>query len=127
MSKSWAFLGLQACSGCRQGVPRKGLVVGFAACSGCRWGSGDLGCLGNAGLFWWQIGRTDTVLGARNANGLIFFAMLFLAFATMFVALFTFPNEYKVSSQVHKKLYKCVLLFTSRSLEGLAPFGVAWL
>lgn len=76
--------------------------------------------MGGAGLFWWQIGRTDTVLGARNANGLIFFAMLFLAFATMFVALFTFPNEYKVAfGLVHLR----ATLHIKALLQYLATFG----
>ena len=44
------------------------------------------------GLFWWQQGRGETVLAAQNSNGLLFFEMLFLAFRSMFVALFTFPR-----------------------------------
>ena len=49
-----------------------------------------------AGLFWWQIGRDRTVSSAANINGLLFFEMLFLSFRSMFAALFTFPNEYKM-------------------------------
>jgi len=32
-----------------------------------------------AGLFWLQAGQTDTVYGAENANGLLFFLMMFTA------------------------------------------------
>lgn len=51
---------------------------------------------GGAGLFWWQVGRGQTLVTVTNINGLLFFEMLFLGLRAMFSALFTFPNEYKV-------------------------------
>lgn len=49
-----------------------------------------------AGLFWLQKGKSDTIAGAQQAIGLIFFELLFLGFRALFVALFTFPEEYKM-------------------------------
>ena len=49
-----------------------------------------------AGLFWLQKGKSDTIYGAQQAIGLIFFELLFLGFRALFVALFTFPEEYKM-------------------------------
>ena len=49
-----------------------------------------------AGLFWLQKGKSDTVLGAQQTIGLLFFELLFLGFRALFVALFTFPEEYKM-------------------------------
>lgn len=63
-----------------------------------------------AGLFWWQQGRGDTVLSAQNSNGLIFFELLFLAFRSMFVALFTFP---RCADARHPTLDGCLKLFPS--------------
>ena len=32
-----------------------------------------------AGMFWWQAGQTNTVFGAQQANGLLFFLMVFVS------------------------------------------------
>lgn len=37
-----------------------------------------------AGLFWLQAGQTDTVYGAQNSNGLLFFLMMFVAMRVSF-------------------------------------------
>lgn len=49
-----------------------------------------------AGLFWLQKGKNNTVLGAQQTIGLVFFELLFLSFRALFVALFTFPDERKM-------------------------------
>ena len=49
-----------------------------------------------AGLFWLNIAQKPFLKDAQNTIGLLFFELLFLAFRTMFTALFTFPNEYKM-------------------------------
>ncbi|KAK9803713.1 hypothetical protein WJX73_005190 [Symbiochloris irregularis] len=49
-----------------------------------------------AGLFWLQKCGNDTVGAAQNTLGLLFVEALFLSFRQMFVALFTFPDEYKM-------------------------------
>jgi len=54
------------------------------------------GAAARAGLLWWQQGQSDTVFAAGSTNGLIFFNLVFLAFRSMFVALFTFPSEQKM-------------------------------
>jgi hypothetical protein len=50
----------------------------------------------NAGLFWLNLAQKPFLKDAQNTIGLLFFELLFLAFRTMFTALFTFPNEYKM-------------------------------
>ena len=49
-----------------------------------------------AGLFWLRKGPNNTVAGAQQVIGLLFFELLFLGFRALFVALFTFPDEYKM-------------------------------
>ncbi|KAK9820397.1 hypothetical protein WJX72_009913 [[Myrmecia] bisecta] len=48
------------------------------------------------GLFWLQRAGDDTLGAAQDTLGLLFFELLFLSFRTMFVALFTFPDEFKM-------------------------------
>ncbi|KAI7836411.1 hypothetical protein COHA_009711 [Chlorella ohadii] len=48
-----------------------------------------------AGLCWWQAGQDDTVLGARNTLGLLFFLVMLLSFRALYNSLFTFPEEFK--------------------------------
>lgn len=48
------------------------------------------------GLFWWQRGANNSLLAATDTMGLIFFAILFPSFSSLFGALFTFPNEYRM-------------------------------
>ena len=47
-----------------------------------------------------QVGRHPTTYAAQNTVGLLFFEALFLSFRTLFTALFTFPNEYKMMLKV---------------------------
>jgi ABC-type multidrug transport system ATPase subunit len=49
-----------------------------------------------AGCFWLQAGQTDTVFGAQNSNGCIFFLMMYTVMRTMLSALFVFPPEFKM-------------------------------
>lgn len=69
-----------------------------------------------AGFFWLNVGRQVTTVAGRTLSGLLFFELLFLAFRTMFAALFTFPNEYKM-----------VRLSTIRAIEsvGRADLGLS--
>ena len=53
-----------------------------------------------AGLFWLQKGKNNTVLGAQQTIGLLFFELLFLSFRALFTALFTFPDERKMLLKV---------------------------
>ena len=46
-----------------------------------------------SGLFWLQKGQGDTVVDARDTIGVIFFMLMFLSFRSLFVSLFTFPEE----------------------------------
>ena len=48
------------------------------------------------GMIWWQIGQTNTVYGAQQTRGLLFFEGLFLSFRTLFTALLTFPSGPRV-------------------------------
>eukprot|EP00884_Botryococcus_braunii_P016367 jgi/Botrbrau1/3413/Bobra.0337s0046.1 len=48
------------------------------------------------GCFWWQRASGDNLAAASDTLGLLFFELLFLSFRTMFTALFTFPDEFKM-------------------------------
>ncbi|EIE22543.1 hypothetical protein COCSUDRAFT_16269, partial [Coccomyxa subellipsoidea C-169] len=73
-----------------------------------------------SGLFWWQQGRGDTVLSAQNSNGLLFFEMLFLAFRSMFVALFTFPSEFKMMLKERASgMYRLSAFYFARTASDL--------
>jgi len=73
-----------------------------------------------SGLFWWQIGRNKTVAAAANANGLLFFEMLFLSFRSMFAALFTFPNEYKMMLKERASgMYRLSAFYFARSASDI--------
>eukprot|EP00884_Botryococcus_braunii_P008026 jgi/Botrbrau1/17224/Bobra.0621s0002.1 len=82
-----------------------------------------------SGLFWWQVGRSPTVVGAANVNGLIFFALLFLAFTSMFVALFTFPSEFKMMLKERASgMYRLSAFYFARTasdipMEFTVPIG----
>ena len=52
---------------------------------------------GLSGLFWWQRGtQIGDVVAIMDTSGLLFFEMLFMAFASLFAALFTFPQEFRM-------------------------------
>lgn len=46
-----------------------------------------------AGMFWLQSGQGDTLVDALDTIGLLYFMLMFLSFRSMFVSLFTFPEE----------------------------------
>ncbi|CAL8462005.1 g1536 [Coccomyxa elongata] len=48
------------------------------------------------GCFWFQRGGHDTLAASQDTLGLLFFELMFLTFRSMFTALFTFPEEYKM-------------------------------
>ena len=51
-----------------------------------------------AGLFWLRKGGNNTVAGAQQVTGLLFFELLFLSLRALFTALFTFPSDFKMVS-----------------------------
>lgn len=46
-----------------------------------------------SGMFWLQSGQGETLVDARDTVGLLYYMLMFLSFKTMFVSLFTFPEE----------------------------------
>ena len=73
-----------------------------------------------SGLFWWQIGRNKTVAAAANANGLLFFEMLYLSYKSMFVALFAFPDEYKMMLKERASgMYRLSAFYFARSASDI--------
>lgn len=79
-----------------------------------------------------------TVYGAQNANGLLFFEMMFVAMRAMLGALFTFPPNFKIMVKVCAHLLQAsrpsaallpMLLFASPCRTAAlcpAPAGRAW-
>ena len=49
-----------------------------------------------AGFFWLRKGGNNTVAGAQQVTGLLFFELLFLSLRALFTALFTFPSDFKM-------------------------------
>ena len=60
----------------------------------------DRGSCVRAGLFWLRSGASDTLYGSQNANGLLFFEMMFVSMRAMLSALFTFPPNFKIMLKV---------------------------
>ncbi|EFN53135.1 hypothetical protein CHLNCDRAFT_32365 [Chlorella variabilis] len=72
------------------------------------------------GMIWWQVGHSDTVYGAQNTTGLLFFEALFLAFRTMFQALFTWPNEQKMMLKERASgMYRLSAFYLARSASDI--------
>lgn len=73
-----------------------------------------------AGLLWWQAGGDDTLLSASDTLGLIFFEMLFLSFYSMFRALFTFPNEFRMMVKERTSgMYRLSAYYIARTASDL--------
>ena len=67
----------------------------------------------STGLFWLRTGSNNTTYGAQNANGLLFFEMMFVSMRAMLGALFTFPPNFKIML----KVWHLVLCQLSLSLD----------
>ena len=76
-----------------------------------------------AGLFWLQKGRNDTVAGAQQVTGLLFFELLFLSLRALFTALFTFPSDYKMVRCLHAP--RTAVLCLSRYVSICCPTVLA--
>ena len=67
------------------------------------------------GLFWWQRGRKTSSTGISDTGGLLFFEMLFMSFATLFAALFTFPSEFRMMLKERASgMYRLSAFYTAR-------------
>ncbi|KAL4855816.1 ABC transporter G family member 22 [Chlorella vulgaris] len=72
------------------------------------------------GMIWWQVGQTNTVYGAQNTTGLLFFEALFLAFRTMFVSLFCWPQEHKMMTKERASgMYRLSAFYLARSASDI--------
>ncbi|GIL50151.1 hypothetical protein Vafri_6284 [Volvox africanus] len=74
-----------------------------------------------AGLFWWQIGaRLDSTQAALDVGGLLFFVELFMGFATLFAALFTFPLEFQMLVKERQSgMYRLSAYYLARTASDL--------
>ncbi|GLI63140.1 hypothetical protein VaNZ11_006048 [Volvox africanus] len=74
-----------------------------------------------AGLFWWQIGtRLNSTQAALDVGGLLFFVELFIGFATLFAALFTFPLEFQMLVKERQSgMYRLSAYYLARTASDL--------
>ena len=73
-----------------------------------------------AGLFWLQKAGDNTVLAASNTVGLVFFILLMLSFRAAFLALFTFPSEFKMMLKERASgMYRLSAFYIARMLSDL--------
>ncbi|KAK9829866.1 hypothetical protein WJX72_008345 [[Myrmecia] bisecta] len=72
------------------------------------------------GLFWLQRGQSATVRGASDVTGLLFFQLVFLSFRSMFAALFTFRNEFKMMLKERASgMYRLSAFYFARTASDL--------
>ena len=71
-----------------------------------------------AGLFWLQKGQDNTVAGSRDTLGVLFFMLMFLSFRSLFVSLFTFPQEQRhMLKERASGLYRLSAFYLARLLS----------
>ena len=71
-----------------------------------------------AGLFWFQKGHDNTVAGSRDVLGVLFFMLMFLSFRSLFVSLFTFPQEQRhMLKERASGLYRLSAFYLARLLS----------
>jgi ABC-type multidrug transport system ATPase subunit len=71
-----------------------------------------------AGLFWLQKGQDNTVVGSRDVLGVLFFMLMFLSFRSLFVSLFTFPQEQRhMLKERASGLYRLSAFYLARLLS----------
>lgn len=72
------------------------------------------------GMLWWQRGDRETLQGANDMAGLVFFEGLFLSFRVMFTALFTFPGEFKLMLKERASgMYRLSAFYFARTASDL--------
>ncbi|GFR49801.1 hypothetical protein Agub_g11739, partial [Astrephomene gubernaculifera] len=74
-----------------------------------------------AGMFWWQIGaHLSSSQAVLDVGGLLFFIELFMGFATLFAALFTFPAEFQMLVKERQSgMYRLSAYYVARTLSDL--------
>ncbi|KAG2425311.1 hypothetical protein HXX76_013891 [Chlamydomonas incerta] len=74
-----------------------------------------------AGMFWWQIGADlHSSQAALDVGGLLFFIELFMGFASLFAALFTFPAEFQMLVKERQSgMYRLSAFYVARTLSDL--------
>lgn len=87
-----------------------------------------------AGMFWWQIGADlDSVQRVLDVGGLLFFIQLFMAFASLYAALFTFPTEFQMLVKERQSgMYRLSAYYVARTasdlpLDCLLPSLFTWI
>eukprot|EP00951_Prasinocladus_malaysianus_P010842 scaffold79907_cov42-Prasinocladus_malaysianus.AAC.1 len=72
------------------------------------------------GLFWWQKGGGDSVSEAQDLQGLLFFQSIYLAYTSMFSALFVFPGDIRmVIKERSSGMYRLSAYYLSRTASDL--------
>ncbi|KAK9839931.1 hypothetical protein WJX74_000629 [Apatococcus lobatus] len=72
------------------------------------------------GCFWYQVAGSYTSTAVQNTLGLLFFVLLFLGLRNMFVALFTFPDEYKIMLKERASgMYKLSAFYIARTISDI--------
>jgi len=72
------------------------------------------------GLFWFQRGQDDTLVAARDVVGVLFFLLMFLSFRTLFVSLFTFPQEQRYMLKERASgMYRLSAFYVARTLSDI--------
>ncbi|KAF5828872.1 hypothetical protein DUNSADRAFT_16957 [Dunaliella salina] len=67
------------------------------------------------GLLWFQRGRNEDISAGADIMGLLFFELLFPSFRSLFSALFTFPNEFRMLSKERPSgMYKLSAYYWAR-------------
>ncbi|KAL0032350.1 hypothetical protein WJX79_006390 [Trebouxia sp. C0005] len=78
-----------------------------------------------SGLFWLQRAKSSTTAAASDTLGLLFFELLFLSFRQLFVALFTFPDEFKMLLKERASgMYRLSAFYFARTASDL-PMDMA--
>eukprot|EP00198_Chlamydomonas_reinhardtii_P001397 XP_001690733.1 predicted protein [Chlamydomonas reinhardtii] len=74
-----------------------------------------------AGMFWWQIGADlHSSQAALDVGGLLFFIELFMGFASLFAALFTFPSEFQMLVKERQSgMYRLSAFYVARTVSDL--------
>lgn len=70
-----------------------------------------------SGLFWLQQGQGVTLADSRNVLGVLFFMAMFLSFRSLFVSLFTFPEEQRhMLKERASGMYRLSAFYVARML-----------
>ncbi|KAG2488296.1 hypothetical protein HYH03_013146 [Edaphochlamys debaryana] len=74
-----------------------------------------------SGCFWWQIGANlDSEQAVLDVGGLLFFMELFMGFASLFAALFTFPAEFQMLVKERQSgMYRLSAYYVARTVSDL--------